>query len=612
MKDHRPSHRQNRRNLVAGLSTAGLLTLVPFSPLAAAQNKVPYRTAPTRPSGLKAAPLPGQTFAGMVLSRLGYGVTPNVMDEQYFLGLGATNADRLNQFVNQQLAGGNDAGVNQRINQAGTYETLHKSLNALWVDYHIDVNNQTSSSRPVSEHMRLKFLRATYTLFPLRERIAEFWHNHFSVYGYDYYARSVWSSWDRDVIRTHMLGNFKDFLIATARHPAMLYYLDNYNNSRSEPNENYGREMIELHTLGVENYYGLAQPDEVPMTFVNESGGPWPSDGMIQEFYVDNDVYETARCLTGWRVNDSSSLGDTGEFYYDSGRHDNFGKAVLSGGYQNFSANQGENDGYEVMEMLAYHPGTAKHIAGKLARAFISDNPPQQVIDDVATVFYDNRYASNQLELVFKALFNHATFSDPQYWQSKVKRPFDVVVSAMRACDADFTIHPDDGDSNSFVYRMDDTGHFPYEWRPPNGYPTDSNFWLSSTALVQTWKTVDWLIDHNSTSSSSSPLLPIVPYAVQHFQNLPITDLTPDKLLSFWMSRIFDQTPNGGWAGDAVFEAIMVFFLSRPDDHSYPQWPRHNYIPMEDLADNNWPYYWHERLRGAVKLMIASPYFMQR
>ncbi|GAA4819301.1 hypothetical protein GCM10011365_10100 [Marinicella pacifica] len=605
MKDYR----QSRRQVMAGLSTAGLLTALPFSalPTATNQKSVPPKQQPT--AGFKAAPLPNQTFAHMVLNRLGYGVTPGIMDKTYFQGLGTTDADRLSQFVDQQLAGGNDVYVNQRINQAGTYETLNKTLNQLWVDYHIDANNQTSSSQPVGEHMLLKFLRSTYSLFPLRERIAEFWHNHFSVYGYDYYARSVWSSWDRDVIRTHMLGNFKDFLIATARHPAMLYYLDNYNNSRSEPNENYGRELIELHTLGVENYYGLAQPHEVPTITVNESGGPWPANGVIQQYYVDNDVYETARCLTGWRVNDSTSLGDTGEFYYDSGRHDNFAKSVLTGGFQNFTANQGETDGFEVMEMLAYHPGTAKHIAGKLARAFISDNPPQQLIDDVATVFYDNRTAANQLELVFKALFNHAAFSDPQYWQSKVKRPFDVVVSAMRACDADFTLRPDDGDSNSFVYRMDDTGHFPYEWRPPDGYPTDSSFWLNSTALVHTWKTVDWLIDHDA---SSSPLLPIVPYVVQHFQGLPATELTPDNMVSYWMSRLFDQTPTNGWLGDPVYESIITFILTRPQDPRYPQWHRSNYIDMSMLANNEWPYYWGERLRGAVKLMIASPYFMQR
>ncbi len=606
------NHRESRRQLMTGLSTAGLLTVLPFTAQPVKSKTRPNKPTKKQTQAFKAAPLPGQTFAHMVLNRLGYGVTPGQMDEAYFQGLGATNADRLSAFVNQQLAGGNDVPVNQRINQAGTYETLNKSLNELWVDYHIDINDQYSSSRPIYEHMRLKFLRSTYSLFPLRERIAEFWHNHFSVYGYDYYARSVWSSWDRDVIRTHMLGNFKDFLIATARHPAMLYYLDNYNNSRSEPNENYGREMIELHTLGVENYYGLAQPSEVPKVFVNESGGAWPSDGMIQEFYVDNDVYETARCLTGWRVNDHNDFGDTGEFYYDSNRHDSFGKSVLTGGFVNFSANQGETDGYEVMEMLAYHPGTAKHIAGKLARAFISDNPPQQVIDDVATVFYNNRTASNQLELVFKALFNHAAFSDPQYWQSKVKRPFEVVVSAMRACDADFTIQPDDGESNSFGYRMDDTGHFPYDWRPPDGYPTDSAFWLNSTALVQTWKTVDWLIDHDSSGTTPDPLVPILPYVIQHFQPLPQAQVLPDNVLSYWMSRIFDQTPSGGWVGDQVYESIMTFFLSRPSDPSYPQWFRQNYIPKDDLFENKWPYYWGTRLRGAVKLMITSPYFMQR
>lgn len=598
--------------MLGGLATAAMVS-IPLSNQA--KTKHPKKSLDStnknpQPNQLKAAPLPEQSFAHMVFGRLGYGMTPGEFDAASFAALpGNNDQEKLSSFVDQQLAGGNDLDVDARIADAGNYVTLSKSLTQMWDDHHVNPGSGTMSSyRPIYEMKRLKFLRAAYSLFPLRERIADFWHDHFSLNGDDYYARSTMTSWDRDVIRTHMLGNFKDFLLATAQHPAMLYYLDNYNNSDSEPNENYARELIELHTLGVENYYGLAEPADVPLIPVSEVGGPWPANGLIQEFYVDDDVYEATRCLTGWRVNDSSSLGDTGEFHYDDDRHDRFSKSVLTGGWNNIPANQQVQDGYDLIELLAYHPGTAKHIAGKLTRFFITDEPPQTVIDDVATVFYDNRYQANQLELVFKALFNHADFADPSYWQSKLKRPFDTVVSAMRACEADFTVKPDDDNSNSFEYRMDDTGHFPFEWQAPDGYPGESSYWMSSTALIQTWKTVDWLADRNN---SGNYLMPIRVRTLEHFQNIQ-NQLTPENMLSFWMTKIFDHTPIGGWVGDSVFESIIPFIIQQPENGSYPPWQRSLTIPYEDLEDNSWPYRWHERLRGMVSLILASPYFMQR
>ncbi|WP_154222149.1 DUF1800 domain-containing protein [Marinicella rhabdoformis] len=438
--------------------------------------------------------------------------------------------------------------------------------------------------------------------------MADFWHDHFSVNGDDFYAKSTMTSWDRDVIRGHMLGNFHELLRATAKHPAMLYYLDNYNNSSSEPNENYARELIELHTMGVENYYGLALPSEVPTVSVTDTGGAWPNNGLIQQYYVDNDVYEATRCLTGWRVNDFSDGGNTGEFFYDDDRHDRFSKNVLSSGFSNFQANQGQSDGDNLIELLAKHPGTAQHIAGKLVRFFLADDPPQSVIDDVAEVFYTNRNASNQLKLVYRALFNHPDFADPTYWQSKLKRPFDTVVSAMRACGTDFTVQPDDDDSNSFEYRMDDTGHFPFEWRAPDGFSMHSSYWMSSTALVQTWKTVDWLMDR---SNSGIYLTPLRVDTLAYFQGRP-NDLTPQGLVAFWMSKIFDVNPPGGWLGDPVFESAVTFLRQRPESPNYPSWPADKAFSIEALEENNYPYYWHERLRGTVSLILASPYFMQR
>ncbi len=600
-----------RRHLVAGGAATALLAALPMTSQVAHSGTSKSATLKQKPivEGIKAAKLPNQSFANMVYSRLGYGYTPGKFDSHTWFALsGNDNAAKLRNFVDQQLAGGVDTDLDNRIAAAGNFETLNKSLTQLWVDYRIDENNQTSSYRPIYEMKRLKFTRATYTAYPLIERLADFWHDHFSINGDDLYARSTMTSWDRDVIRASMMGNFRLFVSRTARHPAMLYYLDNYNNSASEPNENYARELIELHTLGVENYYGLAQPNEVPTITVTDRGGAWPQDGLIQEFYVDNDVYEATRCLTGWRVNDFNSAGNTGAFLYDDDRHDRFSKNVLSGGFTNFQANQGQADANYLFALLTRHPGTAKHIAGKLARFFISDDPPQSVIDDVADVFYANRYADNQLELVYKELFNHPDFANPTYWQSKLKRPFDTVVSSMRALRTNFTVKPDDDNSNNLEWRMDDTGHYPFEWQAPDGYPMKSSYWMSSTALIQTWKTVDWLMDR---SNGGVYLTPNRSRMLSYFQNRQ-DELSPEGIVNFWMWKIFDTRPVGDWYGDPVFEEAVNFFRQRPENNSFPSWPADKAVPFEELEENNWPYYWHERLRGTISLILASPYFMQR
>ncbi len=612
MKNNNTNKR--RRQLLAGGAASTLLAAMPLSSQKAHSKSKSFSSHKLKKkplvAGLKAAQLPQQSFAHMVYSRLGFGYTPGQFEDAIWNAMpGNSDAEKLSDFVDQQLAGGPDPELEDRIQEAGSFTTLDKSLTQLWNDHRLNAGSGVNSSnRPISEMKRLKFTRATYTNYPLIERLADFWHDHFSLNGDDLYARSTMTSWDRDVIRASMMGDFRTFLLKTAQHPAMLYYLDNYNNSSSEPNENYARELIELHTLGVENYYGLAQPSEVPTITVTDSGEAWPADGMIQEFYVDNDVYEATRCLTGWRVNDFDGAGNTGQFLYDDERHDRFSKNVLASGFSNFPANQGQSDGDRLISLLARHPGTAKHIAGKLARFFISDNPPQSVIDDVADVFYNNRYEDNQLELVYQELFNHADFVDPSYWQSKLKRPFDTVVSAMRACVTDLTVRPDDDNSNNLEFRMDDTGHFPFEWQAPDGYPMESSYWMSSTALIQTWKTVDWLMDRNN---SGDYITPNVSRTSRFFTSRP-EEMSPEGVVNFWMIKIFDTRPSGGWYGDPVFEEAVDYLRQRPEDQSFSSWPADKAFPIEDLESNNFPYYWAERVRGTVSLLLASPYFMQR
>ena len=119
---------------------------------------------------------------------------------------------------------------------------------------------------------------------------------------------------------------------------------------------------------------------------------------------------------------------------------------------------------------------------------------------------------------------------------------------------------------------------------------------------------MDWLVDRNA---SSDPLIPARIRTVAHFQGMP-DQMTPENMLAFWMTKIFDHTPSGGWIGDPVFESILPFLLQQPEDNSFPPWFRSLTIPMDDMQDNAWPYRWHERLRGMVSLILASPYFMQR
>ena len=272
----------HRRHLLAGGVASTLLAALPLSSQTAQSKTLANRPKSLKKkplvTGIKAAQLPLQSFAHMVYSRLGYGITSGEFDEASWAAIaGDDDATKLKNFVNIQLANGTDVDVQDRINQAGNFTTLNKSLTQMWNDHRLNPGSGVNSyNRPIYEMKRLKFTRAAYSLFPLKERIADFWHDHFSLNGDDQYARATMTSWDRDVIRGHMLGNFHEFLRATAQHPAMLYYLDNYNNSSSEPNENYARELIELHTLGVENYYGLAQPSEVPTIAVTDTGGAWP------------------------------------------------------------------------------------------------------------------------------------------------------------------------------------------------------------------------------------------------------------------------------------------------------------------------------------------------
>ena len=339
-----------------------------FEPLRSAENPKPHN-APLEPT--TTPPL-----AVIALSRISFGLRPGDIDD--FNALGATDIERLTAYVDQQLDPASiDDTTCDALVAASDFPTIDLSLTSLWLDYVRDPDNLTFANQGFLDVERLALLRAVHSKRQLFEQMVDFWHNHFNVYGFQFIIQSVFPDYTR-VIRASALGNFRTLLETVTKHTAMLYYLDNYTSSSAGPNENFGRELFELHTMGAAAYLGSGlRQFEVPD---DENGFPIG--------YVDDDVYETTRCFTGWTLRNAPgnpTIGDTGEFYYRDDWHDRFQKFVL-GSY--IPANQAAlYDGQHVLDLLAAHPATARHISTKLIRRFVTDNPPESLIASTAAVF---------------------------------------------------------------------------------------------------------------------------------------------------------------------------------------------------------------------------------
>lgn len=472
--------------------------------------------------------LPPVPLAILALSRLTFGIRPG--DVEAFNALGATDDERLLNFVTQQLNPDaiDDSEFENRYNSAG-FETLQKTHEQLYYD-HIAANPYDSNddtywdwySKPAYELSDATMLRAVHSKKQLVELLADFWHNHFNVYFWQDDGVPLLVSYNRDVLRKHMLGNFRQMLEGVAKHPSMLYYLNQNNSSDAGPNENFARELFELHTLGAENYLGVRDPNSVE----KDANG-------VAIGYVDNDVYEAARCLTGWRIDDD--LGDwedgvekTGNFLYYKPWHDRFNKLVL-GRY--IPADQEDlKDGYDVLDLLASHPGTARFISRKLCRRFISDIPPESVVQAAATTFLQFKDAPDQLKRVMETILLSTEFKAS--WGGKVKRPFEAAMSMMRALNSDFTRIP--GGVNWMMGLM---GQALFERRPPDGYPDTRDAWANSMSLLYRWNlavglTENWMDDENTGYRIRSDV----------FAQTPAEIRSASSLADYWIQRILNQT----------------------------------------------------------------------
>jgi uncharacterized protein (DUF1800 family) len=302
------------------------------------------------------------------------------------------------------------------------------------------------------ELMENKLLRATYSNRQLEEVLVDFWMNHFNIYNGKGQDRVLLTGFERDAIRPYVFGHFKDMLLATARHPAMLLYLDNYQSQvtrddfpqppdarRPGLNENYGRELMELHTLGV-------------------NGG-----------YTQDDVIAVARAFTGWTIYDATRFG---EFQFNPFMHDRKEKVVLG---HTIPAMGAEQDGLAVIDILAHHPSTAKFISKKLAQRFVADDPPQTLIDRMAETFTKT---DGDLRAVLQTMLSSVEFMSEGAWQSKLKSPLEMTVSAVRAVNADVT------DTFQLTQRIADLGQPLYGKLEPTGYPNTGESWANTAGLL--------------------------------------------------------------------------------------------------------------------------------
>src|SRR5579872_580936 len=284
-----------------------------------------------------------------------------------------------------------------------------------------------------------KLDRAIYSNRQLQEELVDFWYNHFNVFLDKGADRYLVPAYERDAIRPHVLGKFRDLLEATAKSPAMLFYLDNWQSVAPHPpnphaknkrasrglNENYGRELMELHTLGVD-------------------GG-----------YTQKDVIEVARCFTGWTMkNPHDGMG----FFFDPKKHDRGVKHVLG---HTIKAGRGVEDGEEVLDILAKHPATARFIATKLVRRFVADNPPPALVERAAKTF---RKTGGDLREVMRTILTSREFADASAIRAKTKSPFEFVVSVLRATNASIT------NPRAFAGTVAAIGEPLYQCQPPTGY----------------------------------------------------------------------------------------------------------------------------------------------
>ncbi len=460
----------------------------------------------------KAAGLTEKQAAAHLLGRFTYGATPGQVDEVTKTGLlkwfkkqleSRAGDDSLKQLLaGYDLLGYSNQKVSETFPRGGQLvrmaiaegvinkDSVNKQNNKEYrskLDSFMSAKGMKPERELFRQFINQKIYRAAYTENQLQEVLTDFWFNHFNVSITKNDCARFIPAYERDVIRPNALGKFEELLLATAKSPAMLLYLDNFSSSGVNSdmdnnggpfkkrvaqkkkgqglNENYAREVMELHTLGVD-------------------GG-----------YTQQDVTQAAGVLTGWTIYPMGEYGRTGaiqklldrvgedklaergfvregDFLFTPNRHDNSDKVVLG---KTFKGSGGYQEGVELLKMLAHHASTAKFISGKLAVRFVSDNPPASLINKMATTFLNK---NGDIKEVLITMVSSPEFWSKEALREKTKSPFELTMSAVRSLRATI-VQP----YQLFTW-LDKMGQKMYFYQAPTGFPDKGTYWINTGSLL--------------------------------------------------------------------------------------------------------------------------------
>jgi uncharacterized protein (DUF1800 family) len=418
---------------------------------------------------VNAAAMPSEQREIHVLNRLAFG--PSRSDMEHIKSVG------VEKYIEEQLSPNSIQLPRNLVDELASLDTSRLSAAELFLEYGPPsyrgqqgdkeaIQKARQRARVIVEQaVQSRLRRAIESPRQLEEVMVNFWFNHFNVFaqkGLDH----LWiGSYEKEAIRPYAFGRFRDLLGATAKHPAMLFYLDNWQNTAPDSpgargnfkglNENYARELMELHSLGVD-------------------GG-----------YTQQDVITLARILTGWGFRRpgqavqaraarfrTENLSNTNVFYFDPKRHDSSTKVFLGRTIRGAGISEGE----EALDILAQHPSTARHISYELAQYFVSDEPPKSLVDRLAREYLNTQ---GDIRSVLKALFHSPEFWDERYFATKFKTPYEYVISAVRAAGTPAT------NTRPLYGVMAQLGMPLYHCQTPDGYKNIQEAWLNPNAMTQ-------------------------------------------------------------------------------------------------------------------------------
>lgn len=448
----------SRRNFLQGSAT-GALALGAVGALA---DKSRAQELSRRFQKIKAGP-PQPTPPSLdpalltLINRTTFGFSRAAYDEAALMGYGAYLDYQLDyESIDESGSAFQASDQTQLTTRLEPFTTLPMGTQEIFDLYYPD-----DQVVPALHLIQASIVRAVYSRRQLYERMVEFWTDHFNIDILDEFCILMKTSDDRDVIRQYAMSTFPDLLNASARSGAMLYYLDNFNNIVGHAQENYSRELMELHTMGVD-------------------GG-----------FTQQDVEEVARCLTGWTLYDTPNFG---QFVFYEPFHD-FGEKTVLG--QKIPAGGGESDGQTVLDILAYHPSTAAFISRKMCERFLSYDPPQSVVDNVTATYLAT---GGDIKAMLREILREDVLIS---WATpKIKRPFHLVASVLRSTGAD--VYDENYTLTSLLVLM---GHGPFLWATPDGYPDTLDAW--ATAQHARWQFASWMFDGGILPVTNLPeLLP--------------------------------------------------------------------------------------------------------